>query len=1095
MNRRSVQVFLILLSISIFSFVILWSWNLGEKLIIGHDVGYRINIKDFFFSLFYTWSDSLNFGLPKFVNPGAIPIHLPEYIISLFIKNTILIQRLLLFYWLFILFIPFVLVYFFFSTKEDKEKKTFFIFATLLYSVNFFNLQGWGVFWRTRFSLEILLPIVFFFLHNSLLERKIKYKQLLLVLFLSIVLNGGGSPPLFGPLIALWVLVGLYHILVRNGRIQLFKIYAKLTVLFAVGYIALSSYWIIPYFSSALNAYGSYIENSGGISSVTTWLNVIDENTSILNLLRLQGMSSWYDNIDHPFSYNYRDNWFLILASFSWAVLAFAAPLFAKNTRDKLFCYCLILISLVGIFLTAGSHPPLGWFFIQLFNHVPGFTIFRSAFYKFGPLLWLSFSLLGAYSLYRISEYINIRKTVVLHAAFIIVVVLFVCIYHFPYFSNKFFNWDKTFTTLVKVPGYVYDFERWGDGNTVTGRILLLPPLEKQYNADMYKWGYWSLELLPNAISPHTFLDRNSGSLLSDKYLQRLYKSILDYDDTTFKKITHLLDVEYLLVRNDYYFDYPTRETIPPQRFTSAFQNSKVVEKVGDFGKWKLYKNKYYSPNRISLSSSEIVLSGDLNGFDSEIDYVDKDQIILENTELAQDPDTVIVIPEKIKKDSISGPDDKNGLHLYPDSEFYFLKELWNSRKLSQISSDVQVIDFYLGIIEKKLIELEYLEKFDKRVHINTQIEKIFKDLDLFEEYFARLSIESKSDMQSLLRIDKYFSHYRKVVNGFNFYYIENNLSIIERIIKIENLIYSKGKKNVECFDDINCEIYTLSIPYDGNYRLLINNQSFSDIKALYFNNNIIVPERKGDVLWRSIELPNLKRDKFNVLLVQHEPRIIYNHFSLRNDESRSIDLPDFKKFTLSFDYTIHEKKYTITKTIKNTISGNIHTERKYLIDSGMYVEEVNLDEFSKLESIVIAPSKINTKDAFIEIGEVEIARRDEDIFLVKYKKEKTAFSNISYEKKNPTKWIASSERLPEHSYVVFSEFFDTGWKSNLDSEHVKVNGGMNAWQIKTSANSKNIVISFDQQKYVLIGFFVSLTSVIFIGIFLVVWRSKRNKI
>src|SRR3989344_4321522 len=214
MNRRSVQVFLILLSISIFSFVILWSWNLGEKLIIGHDVGYRINIKDFFFSLFYTWSDSLNFGLPKFVNPGAIPIHLPEYIISLFIKNTILIQRLLLFYWLFILFIPFVLVYFFFSTKEDKEKKTFFIFATLLYSVNFFNLQGWGVFWRTRFSLEILLPIVFFFLHNSLLERKIKYKQLLLVLFLSIVLNGGGSPPLFGPLFSLLVFVGFYYLFV-----------------------------------------------------------------------------------------------------------------------------------------------------------------------------------------------------------------------------------------------------------------------------------------------------------------------------------------------------------------------------------------------------------------------------------------------------------------------------------------------------------------------------------------------------------------------------------------------------------------------------------------------------------------------------------------------------------------------------------------------------------------------------------------------------------------------------------------------------------------------------------------------------------------
>src|SRR5438046_113625 len=64
------------------------------------------------------------------------------------------------------------------------------------------------------------------------------------------------------------------------------------------------------------------------------------------------------------------------------------------------FTILLLLLSLVGIFLSAGGHPPLGNVYIFMMKHIPGFASFRSAYYKFMPTVYLSFAILIATAVY-----------------------------------------------------------------------------------------------------------------------------------------------------------------------------------------------------------------------------------------------------------------------------------------------------------------------------------------------------------------------------------------------------------------------------------------------------------------------------------------------------------------------------------------------------------------------------------------------------------------------------------------------------------------------------------------------------------------------
>ena len=152
-------------------------------------------------------------------------------------------------------------------------------------------------------------------------------------------------------------------------------------------------FWILPL---SIFLFGI---KTGTLSDLgfTNWLTSLSENTSIINVARLQGAWDWYA-LDAagmpqylPYTVNYLYRLPFVVFSFALPFLSLISFLFVKKENKKLYIYFGILM-LLGIFFGTGAHDPTGVVFLFLANHVPMFSFFRSPWYIFTPILVLAYA-------------------------------------------------------------------------------------------------------------------------------------------------------------------------------------------------------------------------------------------------------------------------------------------------------------------------------------------------------------------------------------------------------------------------------------------------------------------------------------------------------------------------------------------------------------------------------------------------------------------------------------------------------------------------------------------------------------------------------
>ncbi len=85
-------------------------------------------------------------------------------------------------------------------------------------------------------------------------------------------------------------------------------------------------------------------------------------------------------------------------------IMAYSSLLFIKKTNRIIIFF--VLLGLLGSFLAKGTNEPFGEIYIWLFEHVPGFILFRDP-TKFYLLVSLSYSVLIPFSLYSIAGWIQ----------------------------------------------------------------------------------------------------------------------------------------------------------------------------------------------------------------------------------------------------------------------------------------------------------------------------------------------------------------------------------------------------------------------------------------------------------------------------------------------------------------------------------------------------------------------------------------------------------------------------------------------------------------------------------------------------------------
>ena len=355
----------------------------------------------------YAWGFHVGLdGFARFISPYSwvLPfINIPQVVFGRLGMDWGLIERIAYFYPLLILLIisPVVL----FKTAFPKNK--FYLMAIIIFSFNTYSLLLFSgeIFVALAYCLIPLILAIFI----KILSDKNAISKTIYSITAGLVVS---LQIMFDPRVVYVTLsaVALYAVfsilyLVFSKKSRTLNIKGLLNyfvfIVFIPGAITLllQAFWILP---SILHG-GNPVESLGaGYSSVgaVQFLSFAKlENT--ITLLH----PNWSENIFGKVYFMRPE--FLLLP-----VLAFASLFFIKRSeasKEKVYILFFALLGIIGAFLAKGSNDPFGGIYLWMFNHIPGFIMFRDP-AKWYPLVAISYSILIPYSVYQIYELIK-RKT------------------------------------------------------------------------------------------------------------------------------------------------------------------------------------------------------------------------------------------------------------------------------------------------------------------------------------------------------------------------------------------------------------------------------------------------------------------------------------------------------------------------------------------------------------------------------------------------------------------------------------------------------------------------------------------------------------
>lgn len=567
-------------------------WLRGGEIILGHDANYRINHLERMISSTFSWNDTSYYGGDWTYDRGYLPVNLVQLLL---LKTTPSYSMMQSEFFVFLFLLLGLSVYsLVVGVFPEKNYRPFHLISSVFAMFNFFILQGWFTADTGRFLIFAGLPLYILVIHNLFTGAWSLKKSCIVFAFLSLFFNGNGLPPLIGFQAIAILLIGLFYAIFyikkHHWKGILFSVTAALFLI--VIFLLINAYWLLPIMNFTSVSYTSGYSTSGGAEGLLAWEQMVSKYASFINLFRMQGLADWYDNPAHAYSHPYISNPVLVLVSFIPILTIIAGllinPIKHLLLKQRRLIVFLLLFLIFGIFMSSGTHPPFGKVYELCMRYIPGFVIFRSSLYKFGFALWIPMILLFGYFS---GELINgIFKKELYRDIAIGLVVVGIVVFHYPYFSpEKIFHFTDVFKTRFVLPSYVTDMLTYIDAEVPTAsRILLLPELDREYIGipiDAYSWGYYSMIMLPNFISNHTYIADKE----SDTIIQMIYRSIYSGDTSTFDRLVRKTGISYVLFRKDVELSPGSEKQHPIADVENKLGSLPSVHLVKEVGNWRLY--------------------------------------------------------------------------------------------------------------------------------------------------------------------------------------------------------------------------------------------------------------------------------------------------------------------------------------------------------------------------------------------------------------------------------------------------------------------------------------------------------------------------
>lgn len=1060
---------------------LLWYGLDSNMLMASNDVGSSMNPIEIVKARLFSWHSGINFGVTQTdVNGSLIYYSLEAF--GTFLTGSIYTgQKLVVIIW----FAAVMLSIYICLRKIPifRDKPYMALLASLLFQFNHFQQHGWRVFWRTRFSSYILLPIMMVLLINYLEGKSKLLKTAIYMGIAVLLLNGGGSPPIYGANILLFLSIVFYYLItsLRNDFFTYLK--RSIQFVFACGIVAfvMSSYWLFPYIYYTASSYSKTVSDIGGLSSMIMWTEVVSLNAGILNLLRNVGLPFWDTTLSDPKLF--LTSPVFIALSFIWPVLLFSALLFLKKKEEKKYVLLFFIITIVALVFTAGSHTPFRDFYIFLLFHIPGFVIFRSPLYKFGNLLWFSYAVLIAFSLSSIIEKLNDHfdnKMNFTHISkFILPVFFILCIllWDYPIFGKQFLIWRPPLTTMLKIPSYVIDYGNWmNKQEDYSSRTLLLPELYRGMPVEAYRWGYWSFgsqlftllttkNTITNDVHAYTFELEPEITAIG---LDNIY-TYLKNNDPNWYTLAKEFNIRYLVLRKDYYYDIDGTPSTQPILYEKNLSQDNRVEKIKTFGEWDIYRLKAEIPaKKIDIDTKPVfyieknndilpyfsLISQKNGGSDKNTHFVSADNQLegVENSDIIAVPGPMeTFLP--VKKGDMALPKPER----LPGSPFYFTVENKEKEIISKAENIDSLLQIYINLTVNRLVEIKELIKInaDRKI-IEDTADKYIVLLDEIKKNIDILLNSNKDSSRSIIRTKGFLIEEKKLykswIEEFNEWPIR---SVLEKKYKyLDNVINS--------------------IPATKEQEAIL-----TGLITPYFNPYIVflTPEYK----WRTYQSG----------LYQ----VYINNMSVIHNNNQII---------------IHVDDQTVESQIDDSNKG----------DNWQKVGEINLDKGK--HGLQINTDGIDLTS--IKKGDIVFMKKNDH-------KDPSIVPEIVYRRINPTKYIGSAKSSGP-TLIVLDEKFHQGWKlfireklssqkdrpkSNIidkmhavldesifntlfvksipEEKHIKVNSYANAWyfdpQKMIKGKEYEVIIEYWPQRLFYLFTFITLTAVCGSVIYLV--KSRKS--
>lgn len=1132
-NKKLTSIILTLLIFSLSLTPLLWFP--GKSILLGYDNIYPLAPLDFLKNRLFTWSQAQGLGIDQSGIQGSLIVHFIDSLPQLLGLSVQTSQKIVFSFWFFLLLLsPFILIKRLEKYSLVRSPYLSYIFP-VLYSFNFYILQAWWIVERTKFSLVVATPLILSIIlpmiKEKLTVRRVFLNSIACALIL-FVFNGGGweGMSIFGGLIVVLLSFYFFSIFVlfitkRKSEILYFSLFF---LFFGFLYLLLNAYTLLPFLFSTLREYNTLLASAGGVSGIIDWARYLSENASFINLLRLQGIPDWYNNIlYHPYASFYLNNPVLIFISFLFPVFLLLSTLFVKkeNFEERKIITFFLFLLVISLFFTAGFHKPLDALFGLLMKYIPGFIIFRSPIFKFGYAYWLAASFLIGLFLSLVVEYVvqKIKNVGIskfagfLIPAFIIIVIL---VYHFPYFTGDIFrSAPKQVSSRVEVPDYVYEFSKWWNKEGQDDRILLLPKLSHDWVFEQYRWGYLSLFPLLGNFGTHGIVE-NTDLIKTEEanIIDSLYEAINNRDHKKTDFFASILGIDHFLVRRDFYFDLSGYETDNPGLIENNLSENPSIGKIAEFGDWVVYQYKNNKRPLIFAKEDAVGILG--GGIETDLSLSQDTPLFLDKTTVARLPQTfseIVITPECLscsaekEEIQVTIPEPK----ILLDSPLYEGVSFLNQLRKPKIEG-VDNQEFRLvGETLKLAGQLKGLLVKDAGSYfINLVREEYERELSFLEKNAPSVLNESQNPYSAAIIVQQYLDFQMKHVNE-----LRVRTSKREDLVNLEKILYALGRvgdeyRDIFGKDDINVKkVYFLEVTLPGEYSIKVRRDTLGIVQSKDY----------GEISLSIDNAPAFKASKIEEGYIDFGTRLLDRGkhtltLNLSPQEQVKLDLSTqslagsncFSSFLRDFSA---KKIYDVRFQIKN----NFDPDLFFFIDDGksfspylllffpLAGEQVNENRFVvSRESLPIDQSAKTLRLAFCapSLDAERYSNNIKQLSAVELPIPKVALlkksvegkigvpPKISYRKIDPTHYKILVDHAERPFYLVLNQRYGDAWSASI-GEHFRGNRFANVWFIDKRGDY-TVDVVYKPQKLFVIGGIVSVISALF-SISIVIFATRRK--